>query len=65
MLHKFLRADPFSFPFSFMYYDCFEYEDKETYLTIDPSIKCEGLEASRWKVSDYAHGTLLTCIFSS
>merc|ERR1712070_1019306 len=21
----------------------------ETYLTVDPSIKCEGLEASRWK----------------
>ena len=37
-----------------MYYDCFEYEDKETYLTVDPSIKCEGFEASRWKVSEVA-----------
>jgi hypothetical protein len=32
----------------FMFFDCTRYEDGETYLTADPSIKCKGDEAGRW-----------------
>jgi hypothetical protein len=31
-----------------MFFDCTRYEDGETYLSVDASIKCKGDEADRW-----------------